>query len=151
MIAYRLARTIFCDTSGEGAKLFGGRWNLPGHPALYASSSVSAALLERLTVDPELFSAERYVLYSIMEFDLPTRLLFQPQLKDLPRDWDAIPARIGSQEFGTQLLRAGKLGLIVPSVVDKSSFNIVLNPLAKDFAKVQWKVYSLDLDHRIVR
>ncbi|HMQ00928.1 MAG TPA: RES family NAD+ phosphorylase, partial [Cyclobacteriaceae bacterium] len=50
-MVYRIARTEFCDLSGEGAKQFGGRWNLPGYAAVYAGSSVASALLERLTVD----------------------------------------------------------------------------------------------------
>ncbi|MHB8148190.1 MAG: RES domain-containing protein, partial [Vulcanimicrobiaceae bacterium] len=32
--------------SGEGARLYGGRWNTPGVAALYASSSLALALLE---------------------------------------------------------------------------------------------------------
>jgi RES domain-containing protein len=151
MIAYRLARTIFCDVSGEGAKRYGGRWNLPGHPVLYASASISAALLERLTIDPELFAADRCTLYSVMEFEFPDRLLFKPSLKHLPKGWDAIPSQMASMQFGTRLLREGRLAFAVPSVVDSTSWNIILNPLARDFGKVKWKTYSLRLDQRIVR
>ena len=78
MMGYRIARTEFCDLKGEGAKQFGGRWNLPGYAAVYASSSVSSALLERLTIDPELFASERYVLYSVMEIDCPDVLIYRP-------------------------------------------------------------------------
>jgi RES domain-containing protein len=151
MMIYRLARTEYCDVSGEGAKRYGGRWNFPGHPALYASNSVSAALLERLTIDPELFAAERYVLYSIMEFTCPDKLIYRPSERDLPEGWDAIPAQRASMDFGTRLLQEGTLCFTVPSVVDKSSWTLVLNPLANDFNKVTWKVYPLRLDQRIVR
>jgi RES domain-containing protein len=151
MIIYRLARTEFCDVSGEGAKKYGGRWNLPGHPALYGCNSVSAALLERLTIDPEIFAAERYVLYSIMEFTCPDALIRKPAVKELPPGWDAIPARQVSMQWGTKWLREGVLCLAVPSVVDRSSVNFVLNPLSRDFSKVSWKTYPLMLDQRIVR
>ncbi|MBI5171468.1 MAG: RES domain-containing protein [Candidatus Melainabacteria bacterium] len=33
---------------GEGARLFGGRWNSPGLPAIYTSSHLSLAALELL-------------------------------------------------------------------------------------------------------
>jgi RES domain-containing protein len=151
MKIYRIARTEFCNETGEGAKRWGGRWNLPGHPAIYGCGSVAAALLERLTVDSELFSSERYTLYSVMEFNGPEHLIHIIDPKDLPKGWDTIPATKVSQEFGTKLLQSGTVCFGVPSVVDTSSFNFVFNPLAKDFRKFSWRVYPLTLDQRIVR
>ncbi len=151
MIIYRLAKTEFCDISGEGAKRFGGRWNLPGYAALYGSSSISSALLERLTIDPELFAAERYVQYSVMEFNCPDALITIPLLKHLPKGWDAIPPQRASQDYGTNLLQSGILCFGVPSVVDKSSTNFIINPESKLVKRLAWKIYSLKLDHRIVR
>ncbi|WP_373397506.1 RES domain-containing protein [Algoriphagus halophilus] len=80
MIVYRIALTEYNDTSGTGAKLFGGRWNLPGHPAIYAGSSISSSLLERLTIDPELFSSDRLIKYSVMEIQIPEELIFLQKL-----------------------------------------------------------------------
>lgn len=151
MNIYRIARTEFCDASGEGAKIYGGRWNLPGFPVLYGSASISSALLERLTVDPELFSSERYILYSIMEFDCPNRLIERHSLHNLPEDWDAIPFRKPAQLFGIELIQKGTLCFAVPSVVDKTSLNFVINPLAQGFKKIKWKEYPLELDKRITR
>jgi RES domain-containing protein len=151
MKVYRIALTQYCDTSGEGAKRYGGRWNLPGVPALYGGSSVSSSLLERLTIDSELFASERYVLYSIMEFDIPDELVFVPKMGELPKDWNAIPPRSASQEYGTNLLQKGLLCFGVPSVVDKSSLNLVVNPLSENFSDVSYKVYFLDLDQRLIR
>jgi RES domain-containing protein len=151
MIIYRIARLEFCDASGEGAKRFGGRWNLPGTPALYGSISIAVALLERLTIDPELFSSDRYVLYGVMEFDCPDESIYQTPVSKLPKAWDAIPPQLESQQFGTQLLRDGKLCFTVPSVVDKTSLNAVLNPASMDFKKVGIKSYQLTLDKRIIK
>ncbi len=151
MIIYRIARTEFCDTSGEGAKLYGGRWNLPGYPVLYGSASIASALLERLTVDPELFASERYVLYSIMELNCSDKLIKKSALSDLPEDWDAIPFKKSTQLFGTEIIRSGVVCFAVPSVVDKSSLNLILNPVAIEFTSIKWKVYPLELDKRIIR
>jgi len=49
MIVYRFSSKQFIDDlSGEGARLYGGRWNHKGLPALYTSLTTSLALLELL-------------------------------------------------------------------------------------------------------
>jgi RES domain-containing protein len=151
MKIYRLALTQYCDLSGEGAKIYGGSWNLQGYPAIYAGASISASLLERLTIDPELLSSERYILYSVMEFSIPEPLIFIPKKEDLPLDWNQIPAVRSSMEYGTNLLKSGILCFGVPSVVDPSSMNVVINPLAESFPTLETKVYPLELDKRILR
>ncbi len=151
MKVYRIALTQYCDSSGEGAKLYGGRWNLPGNPAIYAGSSISVSLLERLTIDPELFSSERHILYSVMEFNIPDNLIFIPKMSDLPSNWNEIPAIRATQEYGANLLKSDILCFGVPSVVDPSSLNYVINPLSENFSLMEYKVYLLDLDKRIVR
>ncbi|MDI1322306.1 MAG: RES family NAD+ phosphorylase [Algoriphagus sp.] len=151
MKVYRIALTQYCDSSGEGAKLYGGRWNLPGNPAIYAGSSISVSLLERLTIDPELFSSERHILYSVMEISIPDHLIFIPEMTDLPTNWNEIPAIRVAQEYGTNLLKSGILCFAVPSVVDPSSLNYVINPISENFSLMESKVYSLELDKRILR
>jgi RES domain-containing protein len=151
MKVYRIALTQYCDSSGEGAKLFGGRWNLPGNPAIYAGASISASLLERLTIDPELLSSERFVVYSVMEMNIPTDLIFTPNMADLPLGWNQIPAIRASMEYGTNLLKSGILCFAVPSVVDPSSLNYVINPLSENFSLIESKIYPLELDKRIMR
>lgn len=149
MTIYRIAKTEFCDISGEGAKLYGGRWNLPGIAVLYGSSSVSSALLERLTIDSELFSSDRYILYSVMEFECPDKLVYKPSVEELPGGWDAIPLQKSSQQYGTRLINSGVVCFAVPSVVDKTSLNFVINPLAKKFKEISIKIYPLEIDNRI--
>jgi RES domain-containing protein len=151
MRVYRLALTQYCDTSGEGAKIYGGRWNLPGTPALHAGSSISASLLERLTIDPELLSAERYIRYSVMEITIPDQLIFIPKMEELPSGWNQIPAVRASMEYGNALLKSGILGFGVPSVVDPSTLNYVINPISEHFNLLEIKIYALELDKRILR
>lgn len=151
MKAYRIALTKYSDTSGEGAKQYGGRWNQPGLPAIYAAASLSAGLLERLTIDPELLSSERYLDYSVMEFSISEELIFFPSLKELPNNWNEIPAAMASMEYGSKLIKNGVLCFAVPSVVDPTSTNFVINPLSPDFNKIQHSTYPLDLDKRIQR
>jgi RES domain-containing protein len=46
MTCYRVVRRKYADLSGEGARLFGGRFNPPGIPAVYSSQNIALAVLE---------------------------------------------------------------------------------------------------------
>jgi RES domain-containing protein len=48
LIVYRLHSRLFRGDSGVGAALYGGRWNPPGVEAIYASATISLAVLEIL-------------------------------------------------------------------------------------------------------
>lgn len=48
MTFYRLARSAHADLSGEGARMYGGRYNPRGVPAVYASETIALATLEIL-------------------------------------------------------------------------------------------------------
>lgn len=86
-----------------------------------------------------------------MEFELPDNLIFKPHHEELPMGWDHIPALKASIEYGSNLLKSGILGFMVPSVVDPSSMNFVINPNSQDFNFIQYKIYPLQLDKRIIR
>ncbi len=47
-MCFRVVRREYADLSGEGARLYGGRFNPPGIPAVYASQSIALAVLEIL-------------------------------------------------------------------------------------------------------
>ena len=48
MRIWRICRARFADEafSGQGARRFGGRWNSPGVPMVYSSSSLALAAME---------------------------------------------------------------------------------------------------------
>jgi rhodanese-related sulfurtransferase len=45
---YRIADSRHSPESGEGARLYGGRWNSPGRAVIYACETQSGAMLEKL-------------------------------------------------------------------------------------------------------
>jgi RES domain-containing protein len=54
MLVWRLAIGRFRELDGEGARLYGGRWNSPGVSMVYSATQVSLALLEQLVhLNPE--------------------------------------------------------------------------------------------------
>ena len=54
MRVWRIARERYDPLSGEGARLYGGRWNSPGRPVVYAAGHSALAVLEALVwTDPE--------------------------------------------------------------------------------------------------
>ena len=54
---WRITTRRFVESafSGEGARLFGGRWNRPGQPLVYTAESRSLALLEMMEPTRYLF------------------------------------------------------------------------------------------------
>lgn len=117
MQAWRLCRTPFADLSGEGARLYGGRWNSPGRAMAYAADTAALAVLEvrvHLDLPPELVPDD-YVLATIDLADLPVE-----RLAALPDD---------PQAFGDEWLRQRRSPLLqVPSAIVPENTNLLLNP-----------------------
>jgi RES domain-containing protein len=114
------------NRSGEGARLYGGRFNPKGVPALYAATTIELAALEALVHLP--VKPPPLVLVAI---DIPARAhhVYRPSFDDLPRDWASEPVASGSQEFGGNWLVKGKgLVMMVPSVIVPEARNAVINP-----------------------
>jgi RES domain-containing protein len=117
MIAWRLCRDAYADLTGQGAALYGGRWNSPGHPLVYLGETAALSVLEvrvHLDLPPELLP-EDFVLLSI---DLAG--LAVEDVGTLPADPCA---------FGDLWLRQGRSPVLrVPSAIVPESCNLLLNP-----------------------
>jgi len=119
MKAWRLARKVHADLSGEGARLIGGRWNGPGQPAVYMAAEASLALLEvRVHLDlPLELLPDDYVYMEIETGDLAIEDAALP-----PADDDCA----GAGDHWLASLRTPLLR--VPSVIVPFSSNLILNP-----------------------
>ena len=138
--------------SGEGARLEGARWNLPGTPVVYAASTLGLALLEFLVhVDPSEMNLARLDLET-RTADIPSDLaILEVPSRSLPDQWNAIPWSRSSQTYGTRFLHEAKyLAIAVPSVVVPSERNYLLNPLHPDFPKIRLgPPKPFVIDHRL--
>lgn len=121
--------------TGEGARLYGGRWNSPGHLAIYTAESRALALAEILVHLESAGMLSRYVVFQV-EIDQP--YIADLELRDLPKNWRAEPAPKRLQTLGDVWLDSGKSAVLrVPSAIVRGEFNYLLNPLHPDFSHLR--------------
>jgi RES domain-containing protein len=151
MELYRITQEIYCnDLTGNGAKLFGGRWNSEGFQALYTASSRSLALLETLAHTPaKMLWLKSYMLVTLFVPD--TALQQAIDFKGLPERWDASDIHPFTQKTGDNFLyENNKLLLSAPSVLMQEENIFVLNPLHYDMKKVNIiRKREIRFDHRM--
>jgi RES domain-containing protein len=123
------------DMTGTGAARFGGRWNPPGVPLVYASESRALACLETLVhFDGADFPFNRYLVRIDVPGDIWAAARREP---DPPVGWDAEPAGMTSIRLGAQWARAGDTCLLViPSAIVPEEHNILINPAHADTSRL---------------
>ncbi|MBL7760701.1 MAG: RES family NAD+ phosphorylase [Sediminibacterium sp.] len=149
MIVYRVSKKQFAaDLTGEGARLFGGRWNHIHTGCLYTSASRALALLE-FSVNVNRMLAPKSL--SLVAIEIPEKNILKLQITDLPENWQDVPVPGSTRDYGTGLLRKAQHSVIaIPSVVVPEEYNYLLNPLHKDHGKIRIMAISeLGYDGRI--
>ncbi len=149
MISYRLAIAKYArDLSGEGAAIFGGRWNPVGLRAVYTSQYISLSILEILARTQLNINPPDYQLITI---DFPETDVTLIKLSELKAGWKQHIEY--TQWIGEEFLKSNKsLALQVPSAVVERENNFLLNPLYKKYRNVKIvSVEPLDLDARLMQ
>lgn len=134
MRLWRLSRPEFLhDPPGEGARLFGGRWNSPGEACVYCSVSLAMSVLEVwVHLVPEDRQAMSLPKMMKIGFDLPDDVVVERDNPTAAQLHD--PAH--TRAFGDRWLAEGRsLALSVPSAIIPEDSNILLNPRHPDFAR----------------
>ena len=135
LTAWRLltARYAHSAFSGEGARLYGGRWNRKGTPMVYTAGSQSLAMLEMLVQDEPLRA--RYMMLSAV---LPKNLRIERVTAgQLPAGWRDPGAHHQLQAIGSDWVKRGSsVALAVPSAVIPYETNYLLNPLHQSMARI---------------
>lgn len=128
MEVYRVGATKYAgDLSGEGAKLFGGRWNHKTVPCIYTSQSRALAILEYI-VNINIDEIPRAL--SITTFDIPQSEMRLISEDKLPGNWRETPVPSSTKDFGTALLKSLTFAIYkIPSGLMNEEFNFLLNPL----------------------
>src|SRR4051812_43027487 len=118
--AYRIVRAQYAGDAfnGEGARIYGGRWNEVGTPVVYTSASISLCTLEMLVHLRETRILSGYVLFHV---HIDERLVTSIDRSTLPSNWREYPAPHALAALGAEWIRGGKsVALGVPSAVVES-------------------------------
>ncbi|MBL4772452.1 MAG: RES family NAD+ phosphorylase [Alcanivoracaceae bacterium] len=152
MKVYRIAKYKYIhDLSGEGARIYGGRWNNKGINMLYTASNRSLATVEYLVHLPiALVPEDIYIVEIIVPDESKVK---EWTIKDLPRDWSNYPAPFSLATIGDKWVNTNQTLLLkVPSSVVKGEYNILINPKHKLFNKVKINSFeSYDYDNRLLK
>jgi RES domain-containing protein len=136
--------------SGEGARLYGGRWNSRGVRVVYASTSLALAAIETfVNLEPKLLPKD---LVSI-EGEIPETIeIARLDPKRLPRNWHGARNE-ALRRFGDEWVRGGgTVAIQVPSAAIRGEWNLLLNPAHRDFRKVNFGApVTFEFDARMLR
>ena len=139
MIGYRVVRRKYADLSGDGARIYGGRFNPPGIPAVYSSQSIALALLE---VFVHIDKSEVPLDYVVMAIHFEGRRAHRPPAAVLPGIIQYTAANFRNSRYYRPILR-------VPSVIVPRECNYILFPEAEGSgAKAAW-IEPLHFDRRL--
>ncbi len=132
---WRIVKEKYADIAfdGEGARLYGGRWNHPGFPAVYCSETLALAALELFV---QLDAAPNMSLVAI-EASFSDEISIET-LEKPPKNWNHYPLSIETQNLGSEWIKEEKSTVLkVPSVIISREFNYILNPRHTDFNKIK--------------
>jgi RES domain-containing protein len=147
MFVYRLASRLYAPNDSEGARLYGGRWNRPGTPVIYASATRALAALEVIVhygAIPED--------YRIVVIELPQGLAIENvSLYDLPEGWPGESSAAETASHGSGWASSLRTAVLcVPSAAIRAEHNYILNPLHPDFSAIQFEVPDAEyIDRRL--
>ena len=94
---------------------------------MYTSTSISLAMLE---IAVNLQKHAVIPAYRMVEIEIPENLVLKVEVKDLPPGWDATDKEpLVSRSIGDRWLQEQRsTGLMIPSVVVRDQYNVLLNP-----------------------
>lgn len=152
MRLWRICREIHAvgAFSGEGAGLYGGRWNSQGVQVIYTSPSLALAAIETFVhLEPNLRPDDLVSIAAELPADVAAERL---DLKSLPRKWHELRDE-SLTTFGDGWIHSGKaIALHVPSAAIRGEWNVLLNPLHPDLRKLKIeKPKPFEFDLRMFR
>lgn len=150
MVVYRVANLKYKDATltGIGAEKVGGRWNEVGTRAVYCSENIALALLEYYVHSENIANLPKEILVAKIEF--PDEFVIN-ELEEFPERWNQYPySSKTTQIFSGLAKNRDFFALKVPSTIVPMERNIILNPLFKDFGKVEIVEFlELPIDDRL--
>lgn len=119
MYVFRLCNHEFKTLDGEGARLYGGRWNSVGIPVVYTSEHLSLCLLEQLV---HLSINTIPVNWVALKIEIPDKINGE-EMTSLPK------TDLEAKRIGDSWIQSNKsLFLKVPSSIIQTEHNFLINP-----------------------
>lgn len=151
MYLHRVAHKNFLrDLSGEGARLYGGRWNSPGVSMLYTSLTLELAIFE--SIAHNIFTS-LIKHFGIIILEVSAKVSIEElQADTLPVNWNSYPppsslAKIGDRWITTK----NSLLLKVPSSLFSSPGNCLINPNHPEFKMIKVaEIRDINIDVRLM-
>ena len=120
---------------GEGAALYGGRWNPKGVAVVYTAESLALAALEFFVN----FNSRRPVPMVAIHAEIPEPI--EPVVigaRELPSNWRSRRPADSTRAIGAAWTATARSAVMsVPSVVIPRERNYLLNPAHPDFRKIR--------------
>ena len=149
MIVWRLCRAGHAALDGEGAFLYGGRWNSPGTRLVYTSRHLSLAILEILVhTGPDTLPDGLIKL----EISIPEDIRREARAaSDLPARWRQDTIR-DTQSVGDRWVAVARsAALLLPSAIVPEEENVLINPRHADAGRIAVLSQApLRLDPRLI-
>jgi RES domain-containing protein len=149
---WRICRRRYAGEAltGEGARLYGGRWNNRGVRVVYASTSLALAAVETfVNIEPNLQPKDLVAI----DGEIPDEIeIGRLELQNLPPNWHETRSET-LRRFGDEWIRVGQtVGLLVPSAAIRGEWNVLLNPAHTDFPRIRVsKAKPFEFDRRMFR
>lgn len=135
---YRIVKKKHLQTAltGEGARLYGGRWNSKGIPMVYASENLQLATIELLVHLPKIEII--YQNYWIIPLIIPEKFIQKLSESDLPKAWNSHEINNHTQFLGDHWMMTAKSAVLeVPSAASQLGKNYLINPQHPDVKKIK--------------
>jgi RES domain-containing protein len=133
MIFWRISNHRTLD--GRGGIKASARWHTKGRPIVYLAETATGALTEALVhleLDPNHLPRNYKLLKSEAPDDISIRKITK---SDLPKNW--VQDEVATRTIGDEWLASNETALLrVPSAIAPESFNVLLNPMHREAARV---------------
>ena len=134
--AWRIFKSKHRNTafSGDGARLYGGRWNSRGTAVVYLAESISLAALEMLV---HLDNHQVLAHYLVAEVQIDEHMVIEITFDRLPQNWRESPPPSELQSLGDAWVDANESAVLcLPSSVIENESLYVLNPNHPDYGTI---------------
>ena len=152
VVGWRIVKEKHASTafSGEGARIFEGRWNSAGVRMVYCSENLALAALEILAHTRPVAMRDKFRAFRV-SWDEATMVIVDP--KKLPKGWNSQPPTAASKNIGDEWIKSGRSAILaLPSVLVPLERTFLLNPKHPDFRRIKVKdVGNFVLDPRLKR